>query len=439
MRTVGLLILSLGFTAHAAPPLSGGDTTIFETGGSAFARPLANISRENRRAHSVGNSFFNQNWVEAPASTAARDGLGPLFNARSCSACHVKDGRDHPPFPGEAATRLVMRLSLPDGSPLPHYGFQFSPRAITATKPDGWITVEYEEDHHLTAAGWPITRRWPTYTFGGFSHGELPAGTLTSPRIAPAVHGLGLLEAIPDATLRALADPDDSNQDGISGRLNIVPDLINGGTAIGRFGWKANEPSLRQQAAAAFAGDLGITTTLFPDASSTPPEADDKILDRIETYLQTLAPPAQRNHTDPQILLGEQVFHHIGCAACHTSELNTGPHSITELANQTIHPYTDLLLHDMAKTSLTIAPTTSPPAPSGAPHPSGASVSNKPSTATSISSTTAAPMASKKPSTGTAAKQKLPNKPSPNSQKPTTTPSSLFYVLFDPVNQKEGL
>ncbi|CAN5475858.1 hypothetical protein BH23VER1_BH23VER1_21580 [soil metagenome] len=193
-------------------------------------------------------------------------------------------------------------------------------------------------------------------------------GLLFSPRVAQALAGIGLLEAVPDSAILALADPDDADGDGISGRPNWVWDLAAREVVLGRFGWKSGQPSIRQQTAAAFRGDMGITSNLCPDENTTPdqlaamdalgipaaalaseePDLDDKILDRVTTYLQTLAPPARREHAGPTVLRGKALFAAARCTACHAPAFQTAPDAaLPELANQTIRPYTDLLLHDM--------------------------------------------------------------------------------------------
>lgn len=364
MRGLSIIIAataaaSLCFAERPDAALSGGETTVFETGGKAFARPLANITRKTRREHSVGNSFFNQNWVAAPASTAARDGLGPHFNARSCSACHLQDGRGAPPDHGEVALGLLARLSLADqvgpyGEPVgdPIYGGQISERALPSHTVEGNLNVSYIEQPGDFHDGELYSLRVPYYWFTGLSRGLMSEGVLISPRIAPSVHGLGLLEAVSDKDILARADELDADGDGISGRANHVYDYEAGETRLGRFGWKANQPSLRQQTASAFVGDIGITSSLFPLENDGSPAAEtelsDKILDRVTTYLQTLAPPARRDVSDPTVLRGEQVFTAISCAKCHTPELRTrDDFPIPELGGQKIRPYTDLLLHDM--------------------------------------------------------------------------------------------
>lgn len=350
---------------------TGGDTTVFETGKKAFARPLANISRENNRKHAVGNSFFNKNWVIAPASTTARDGLGPLFNARSCSACHTHDGRGAPPRKDELMTGLLFRLSIPGknehGGPVPDavYGGQLNVRAIPGFEPEGNVEIRYEAIEGHYADGSSYSLRKPVYTLQPSSHYAQPSDDLLmSPRIAPAVHGLGLLEAIDESVIRSWADPDDENGDGISGRVNTVWNPEKKKHELGRFGWKANQPDLRQQTAGAFLGDIGITSSIHVNESFTPtqvervknyyesesPEIKDNLLAKVVVYLQTLAPPARRDWQQENVLRGQQLFAEANCVACHIPSVKTVAHpEIAELSHQTIWPYTDLLLHDMGE------------------------------------------------------------------------------------------
>jgi CxxC motif-containing protein (DUF1111 family) len=346
---------------------SGGDTTVFDTTGNAFALSARNMSFERRQRFVVGNSFFNKNWVEAISSTGSRDGLGPTFNARSCSTCHRKDGRGRPPEAGEAFAGLLLRLSVPgDG---PHggprdagvYGDQLQPQAIQDVPGEGTPRVDYVERPGAFADGEPYSLRVPTYTIDDPALGPLPADLRVSPRVAPAMIGMGLLAAIPEADIRGRADPDDGDGDGISGRANDVWDHAAGAVALGRFGWKANQPSVRQQTAGAFLGDMGITSSLFP-AQNCPdgqpacaaartggdPEIADDLLADVVFYSATLAVPARRDVDDPRVLRGKDLFHAAGCAACHVPRHVTGPDpELPEVADQTIFPYTDLLLHDM--------------------------------------------------------------------------------------------
>ena len=367
---VVLLLTGCQQTAVPEPDeeLSGGQGTIFNTTPNAFGSPLPGLEREQELLFFVGNSFFNQNWVTAPASTTARDGLGPLFNARSCAGCHFKDGRGRPPeTDGELTTGFLVRLSVPDANDLfvpdSSYGDQIQDQAIMGLSPEATIRLEYAEIPFTFPDGTTASLRQPSLHFEHLLHGDLPADTRFSPRVASQMIGLGLLEAVPEETILALADPDDADNDGISGRPNWVWDAATNEMALGRFGWKANQPSLAQQTAAAFLGDMGITTPLFPAENcragdvacetavtgGTPEiEADD--FRKVVLYVQTLAVPARRDWTEPQMLAGKVLFTEIGCAACHTPLLETGSEAaLPALAQQTIRPYTDMLLHDMGE------------------------------------------------------------------------------------------
>ena len=346
---------------------SGGDTTAFTTTRNAFGLSARNLDTLERRTFAVGNSFFRQNWVTAPASTEARDGLGPTFNALSCSSCHLLDGRGKPPDgPDDGERGLLLRLSIPGadphGGPLPEpvYGGQLQDRAIVGVPIEGEFIIVYQEMPGAFADGEPYSLRRPTYQFRKLAFGAMNPETLVSPRVAPAIVGMGLLEAIPEADILSAADPDDADGDGISGRVNMVWDERKRAMSLGRFGWKANVPTVEQQTAGAFLGDLGVTSELFPEENCTAPQEDcmaapdggrpeigAKRLADVVFYTQTLAVPAMRDISDAQVQKGSQVFVQAGCAVCHTPQHTTGQHEIEALSNQTIYPYTDLLLHDM--------------------------------------------------------------------------------------------
>jgi CxxC motif-containing protein (DUF1111 family) len=229
-------------------------------------------------------------------------------------------------------------------------------RAIPGFTPEIQAAIGYVATQGVFADGTPFELEVPTYTLTGM-YQALPAGVLVSPRVAPAVFGLGLLEAVPDADLRALADPTDRNHDGISGRINYVWDQTRRRSAIGRFGWKSNQPNLFQQTAGAYNGDMGITSSLFPAESCegqvagcerhTPEVASSTVSD-VAFYTQTLGVPARRSLDDPQVVQGEELFHATGCAGCHVATLKTGTLiGVQAASRQVIHPYTDLLVHDM--------------------------------------------------------------------------------------------
>lgn len=361
-----------GASSLAVPPADlGGDTTRQDATGNAFGLASPKLSNEERRKFEVGDSFFTQNWVTAPASTEARDGLGPTFNAQSCSSCHIHDGRGAPPDPTgeEARLGLLMRLSVPGehpttGAPLadPNYGTQLQDRSVLGVPAEGDLTVSYTPIAGRYADGETFELRDPIYEIVDLAFGSLADDIQTSPRLAPQIIGAGLLEAVPEETILALADPDDADGDGISGRANYVWDARAATMSLGRFGWKANVPTVEQQIAGAFHGDIGITSALAPDencpeaqasCADAPnggsPELSDSKLDSVTFYNRTLAVPAMRNSEDRAVRKGYEIFGEIGCAACHTPALQTGPSDIATLSHQTIHPYTDLLLHDMGE------------------------------------------------------------------------------------------
>jgi CxxC motif-containing protein (DUF1111 family) len=367
-------LVSIGFAAQIDwnkpepdEESSAGATTVFETNRRAFSLPAANMSIERRSRFAVGHSFFNMPWVEAPASTRIRDGLGPHFMARSCTACHTHDGRAQPPEDGEQPMGLLLRLSVPGrnrhGGPLPdpNYGDQFNNQAITGVKPEGKVEIRYEEIPGNFADGEIYSLRKPSYGFTDLAYGPLHAQTMVSPRIAQQIIGLGLLEAIPESTILSRADPEDRDGDGISGRPNRVWDAIAQTTKLGRFGWKANTPTVAHQTAGAANGDIGITSHHFPiescmrsqkDCRSAPhggkPEINEKNLATLIFYTATTAVPARRDVDKPQVLRGKQLFHQSQCIACHTPKHVTGiDNGFPELSKQTIRPYTDLLLHDL--------------------------------------------------------------------------------------------
>ena len=353
--------------AEAPPlraPLELDDATV-----NAFSLPLPGLAAAERKSFFVGNSFFNQNWVSAPSSIKSRDGLGPLFNARSCSACHFKDGRGRPPEAGELPQSMLVRISRPGrgehGAPVPdsHYGDQLQGEAIGGVRREAEVRVRYRELAGAFADGEPYSLRAPELTLDALGHGPLADGLMTSARVAPALVGLGLLEAVPEAALRQREDPDDRDGDGVSGRASHVPSTAHARVELGRFGWKAEQPSVLDQTAAAFVGDMGITSALLPNenhtawqkdclerASGGTPELTAQVLESVVLYVRTLAVPSRRAPGEPDVQRGERLFEQLGCVACHAPSLTTSKTAEpVELAERTIHPYTDLLLHDLGE------------------------------------------------------------------------------------------
>ena len=345
----------------------GTKNTVFDISENAFGHVSPGVTGLQELNFFVGNSFFNQNWVSAPASTTARDGLGPTFNARSCSGCHFKDGRGRPPtFNGENVTGFLMRLSLagsdPHGAPNPHpaYGTQLNPQANVGIPPEGEVVINYAITNYTFSDGEPYSLQTPIYSFTNLNFGPL-SGVLTSPRVGQHMIGLGLLGSIDEVDLLVNADEQDVNNDGISGKANYVYDVVAGTNKLGRFGWKAGQPNLRQQSADAFIGDIGITSTYFASENCTSPQNDcinalsggvpeitDTSLSHVELYVSNLAVPARRNINSNNVKQGKRLFNESGCIACHKSNYTTGINlKFPNLSNQKIWPYTDLLLHDM--------------------------------------------------------------------------------------------
>nr|WP_043871798.1 di-heme oxidoredictase family protein [Celeribacter indicus] len=375
----------------------GGAGTVADSGDArAFTLPSANLAFEETLDFELGNALFAKLWVSAPSSTKASDGLGPLYNARSCQRCHLNDGRGHPPE-GESDSRVSMflRLSVPapadavateletylaalDGEgatprtrPEPVYGWQLQDHAVAGHAPEGWLDIAYEEEEIALSDGERVRLRRPVYAIAKPAYGDPSPALQISPRVANPMIGLGLLEAIPAEDILAHADPEDADGDGISGRPNVVWSRRAQAPALGRFGWKAGEASVEEQAATAFAFDMGISSPLVPrpagdctgmqgrclDAPSGAgdvrgDEIDQAGLDLVTFYARNLAVPARRDIGDPEVLRGKAVFHDTGCAACHVPKYVT--HRLTDPSRaaqsfQLIWPYSDLLLHDMGE------------------------------------------------------------------------------------------
>ncbi|MDD9733730.1 di-heme oxidoredictase family protein [Mameliella sp. AT18] len=349
---------------------------------NAFSLPSASLDFEDELTFKVGNGLFRKIWVSSPSSTLASDGLGPLYNARSCQRCHIKDGRGHPPEShDDSAVSMFLRVSVPGGpddmipeiegyiasAPEPTYGTQLQDFSLPGHAAEYRLQVDYKEITVPLSGGESATLRKPTYTAADLGYGPLHPKAMLSPRVAPQMIGLGLLEAIPAAEILAGADPGDANDDGISGRANIVWSVEFDMPMLGRFGHKAGNPTILEQTAAAFVGDIGISSPLFPagagectdlqaDCQAAPHgggdargfEVDAEGLELTAFYSRNLGVPARRNMDDSQVLRGKQVFHNTGCAACHRPKFVT--HRLPdrpEHSFQLIWPYTDMLLHDM--------------------------------------------------------------------------------------------
>src|SRR5215470_13973489 len=380
--TLAAASLALGSADTLDPAaLSAGTFTTLEAGPTAFSIPIATLDKEQAEAFAKGKEQFNEAWVVAPQAGGVW-GLGPTFNEDRCAHCHVNNGRAEAPESGhEAELGLLVRLSIPGdgehGAPNPHpaYGDQLQNRGIPDRVPaEGRVIITYTTREVSFPDGEKVTLRVPAVRFEDLQFGELGRDTMISPRIAPAVVGMGLLEAVPEAAILELAKQEEKS--GLGGKPNYVWDYETDQPALGRFGWKANQPNLRQQTAAAFLGDIGATTYMFPEENCPSvqrqcrevpsaskcggqggctgnqfrPEVIPSRLNNITLYLQTLAVPARRNVDDPDVKRGERLFAQASCSGCHTPELKTGAKTaIPAATNLVIHPYTDLLLHDMGE------------------------------------------------------------------------------------------
>lgn len=341
--------------------LSGGIQTVFDESSGAFGNAFPVMYGNNSMAHNLGDKDFNATFVTAPA--LVHSGLGPIFNAVSCVRCHVNDGKGKPPLPGQEIESLLMRISLIGediyGNPnsVPEYGGQIQNFSIFNTIAEASVKVNYTDKIETFPDGSSFSLRVPVYTISNH-YRPFSAGVLTSPRIAQSLHGLGLLEAVSEYVVLEKEDIMDSDQDGISGKANYVWDVKSKMKKLGRFGWKANQPSLRQQTAAAYNGDMGITTSLFStesahgqlqeDRSTDDPEISDSTLDLVTFYVSSLAVPARRNTTHPDVIAGKKIFKQLNCNGCHRESMRTRTDmTFKEVSNQVIRPYTDMLLHDM--------------------------------------------------------------------------------------------
>ena len=368
---------------------AGAATTTKIVNADVFSHPSANLDFAARERFFVGNGLFRKEWVPAPSSTLASDGLGPLFNARSCQSCHVKDGRGTLPagFPGmqhDESVALLLRLSVPprteadrqllqsrrvNSLPEPTYGGQLQNFAMAGLPAEGRLSITWQQSVVHLAGGETVALRRPVFSIEDLAYGPLRGDVMLSPRLAPPMIGLGLLEAIDAGDILAHAHRK-GDPDGVVGRPNYVFDIASGEVVVGRFGWKAGQPSVMQQSADAFFNDMGLSTPLLARHSGDCMPAQQNCLDMpdgaqprlgehevpadlfafVDDYARNLAVPQRRDVGDVHVLAGKALFHQARCIVCHVPKYVTrrdAPHP--EHAFQLIWPYTDLLLHDMGE------------------------------------------------------------------------------------------
>jgi CxxC motif-containing protein (DUF1111 family) len=337
---------------------------------AAYANPAEDVVRDPALPQDtkgldfeIGRALFDRHWAAAPASTQAADGLGPLFNARACVSCHPGGGRGVPlDKVGRTLPALLFRLGSHSAAATeagdPVYGQQVQVGSVAGISAEGTAEITFEISRVTLGDGTAVELRKPEPKVDQLAYGPLASMTVISPRLATAMHGIGLLEQIPESEIFAKADPGDRDGDGISGRPNEVLDPVTGKVAIGRFGWKAGQASLAAQDARALELDIGLSNPLNkdsfgdcvakqPDCLKMPtgaspqfenvevPSSLTKLIDRFVGEAMLPPVPAATNAE-----AGRKVFTESGCGACHRPSF--------QLANgRTIAPYSDLLLHDM--------------------------------------------------------------------------------------------
>ncbi|MEM8594319.1 MAG: di-heme oxidoredictase family protein [Pseudomonadota bacterium] len=372
--------------------MSGGGTTVFDLTPNAFSHPLRNMDNVERMIRfNIGRDFFKRPWISKRATTTLRDGLGPHFNNNACEHCHVRNGRgslSHVASAelGQGFPSLIFRASrqsvsleqahqmrsgvlmnVPDSA----VGAQLQHRSIHGVRNESSIDVTYRSKTVTFFDGHQVHLRQPNWIFKSLYADQgidFDSDSVFSARVTPPMIGLGLLEMIPEQVIVRLADPEDKDGDGISGRVNTVWDVRLKKTRLGRFGWKAGQPNVEQQVASAFHGDLGLRSELFnaseclahqvdclevpngngDDLSRYPYEVSSKVLQDVVFYAQNLAVPARRQVDKKTVKQGEHLFKKASCDACHVPQFKTQRlESKHELSDQVIFPYTDMLLHDM--------------------------------------------------------------------------------------------
>lgn len=353
--------------------LSGGDVTHFMFGDVSFESETINLPWQLSAEFDAGDGVFERPFTEAVASGFRydADGVGPLFNMSACEGCHVADGRAAPPTRnGEPLAGLLFRVSVPGtdahGGPKPHpvYGGQLADKAIAGHKPEISLHIDYEEIVGQFGDGSEYRLQKPVYRFPEQNYGELGLDAMISPRIAPFMIGMGLLDAVSEASILEYADIADVDGDGISGKPNRVWSVEKEKYMVGKYGWKAETPTLAHQSMDAAVNDMGVTNPLFPAENCTEQQTEcgdalsgttddayemtEQQMNEVVTYLEFLAVPGRDHLDNPEVVKGEALFKEIGCESCHRETFVTGTDQRQRrLHNQTIHPYTDLLLHDM--------------------------------------------------------------------------------------------
>jgi CxxC motif-containing protein (DUF1111 family) len=338
---------------------------------AVYLQPVPGLTHSQLQKFKAGEKQFRAPWVVFPL-LGGEWGLGPTFLANSCVGCHVQAGRGRTfDQAGSIVFQQLLRLSLPgegaDGGPVPHpnYGDQLQVFGVNVglkenLKPgEGELYVDWLPEPVRLPDGTEVELRKPAIRVEKLNFGPLEDKVLTSLRNTQVVFGMGYLEAVDEEDILALAAL--QRTQGLNGRPNYVRDDINQRTALGRFGWKANQPSVRQQIAAAFHGDMGVTSSLYIEENCPPvqtacramppgnrPELLDYSWDELNFWSVALDAPPARDQDNPKVIRGRQSFEKARCAQCHVPEMRTGHYPrLPEISKKTFRAYTDLLLHDM--------------------------------------------------------------------------------------------
>ena len=337
-------------------PSPGGDWTRPRQPGPTYIAPAWHLDPDSQTDFYTGMSFFRLPWVRVPASTRARDGLGPLFNSHSCEGCHKNGGRGRSLLDDPHSLATVVRISVPasDGALAPHvrYGHQLQVQATFRGEGEAALAMQELPVTGPGAEPGDSMLRTSQLQITPYHAQEDASDWRVSARVAPPLLGMGLLEAIAEPDLLAWADPEDQDGDGVSGR----PHWRGAGAsrAVGRFGWKALHPTVSAQTGAAFRDDIGITNPEFPDSPCTPLQSTcralpdgaaqgeveiPRLLFDYVVYFVAHMPPPRAGKLNDRVRRGRESFAEAGCGTCHRARFDT-PHG-------RIWPYTDLLLHDM--------------------------------------------------------------------------------------------
>lgn len=354
--------------AERSEALTGGAGTVDKIGKNSYSHHFTTLSFEDRQNFLIGNGLFRKLWIAAPSSTISSDGLGPIYNARACQSCHIKDGRGHLPETEKPLSLVIKVGKYQDLNLLPNYiyGKQFQFFAIPGMSSEVSGTIIKHKLITKLSNNYKLHSRSINFDINSLAFGELEKSNSLSLRISPQVYGVGLLEAIEESDILMKADINDSDNDGISGIARMVKNEA-GKDVVGRFGIRASTPNLTVQSGVAFMHDMGLSNSIgknaFGDCTTTQEECfkfltginesdnvevNNEMLEKVVFYLSSLSPPKRRDVSNKEILKGKEIFYKSNCTSCHTPKYVTSKNAKFDfLKFQLIWPYTDLLLHDM--------------------------------------------------------------------------------------------